>query len=285
MLKLGGFRHDACLPGSPEDLLKVQTLPLVGDVENLIGVEVLHPLNHGGEVRGGVDGGAIGLHQNAGGHFLLVRVLGHGDDPSALALHRQAPVFQILYHGGNVGVSIGLTQPALKGDAQIFVVLLQVRHGNVHDMLPQSPVAPAALLEFKGGGVGLLGKGFILFFPGGGGGVDLLQLGNGEGGLLRVFPGVIRVEVGKLRLPPLQFRDDQAHLQTPVAQVNVADGIIAEEFVQPFQALADDGGAQMTDVQGLGHIGSAVIHHNGLPCPGFHHAEIFVGPHLLQVSL
>ncbi len=52
------------LPGGPENLLKMQVLPFVGDVEHLVGVPVLHPLNHGGKVCGGVDGGAVGLDQN-----------------------------------------------------------------------------------------------------------------------------------------------------------------------------------------------------------------------------
>ncbi len=51
---------------------------------------------------------------------------------------------------------------------------------------------------------------------------------------------------------------------TPVAKVDVTDGVVAEVLVQPLQALADDGGAQVADVQGLCHIGPAVVHHDGL---------------------
>ena len=64
-------------------------------------------------------------------------------------------------------------------------------------------------------------------------------------------PVKIRVKVGEIRLNVVEFGDDQTHLQTPVAKVDVTDGVVAEVLVQPLQALADDGGAQVADVQGL----------------------------------
>ena len=200
MLQLGGGGHDARLPGGPEHLLKVQVLPLVGDVEHLVRVPVLHPLDQGGQIGGGIDGGAVGLYQNAGGHLLLVPLLGHGDDPGPLGLDGNAPGLHILHHGGDIGVGVGFAQPLLKVDVQIVIVLPEVRHGHVHNVPPQRPVAPAALLQLQGGLVGLVGECGVTL-PGGGGGVDLLQIGDREGGLLGVLPGEIRVKIGQVRLP------------------------------------------------------------------------------------
>ena len=70
----------------------------------------------------------------------------------------------------------------------------------------------------------------------------------------------------------------------PVAQMNVADGIVAEELVQPLDALANDGRAQVADVQGLCHVGSAVVHNDGLAGAGLTDAEIGSGAHFLQIA-
>ena len=200
MLQLGGGGHDARLPGGPEHLLKVQVLPLVGDVEHLVRVPVLHPLDQGGQVRGGIDGGAVGLHQNAGGNLLLVPLLGHGDDPGSLGLDGNAPGLHILHHGGDIGVGVGFAQPLLKVDVQIVIVLPEVRHGHVHNVLPQRPVAPAALLQFQGCLVRFVGK-FRVGLLGRSGGIDFFQVGDREGGFLGVLPGEIRVKIGQVRLP------------------------------------------------------------------------------------
>ena len=41
--------------------------------------------------------------------------------------------------------------------------------------------------------------------------------------------------------------------------MGVAGDVIAAETEQPFQALADDGAAQMADVHGLGHVRAAEV--------------------------
>ena len=66
--------------------------------------------------------------------------------------------------------------------------------------------------------------------------------------------------------------------------MHVADGVVAEEGIQPLHGFADDGGAQMTDVQGLRHVGAAVVHHNGLPRAGFRNAKIGGDAHGFQIG-
>lgn len=121
-------------------------------------------------------------------------------------------------------------------------------------MAPQGIVAGAALLHGKRDLVSAGGEGLVLLRAGAGRGVDLLQLGDRERRFLGIRAGEALVKIGQVRLAALQLGDDQADLQAPVAQMNVADDIVAEVAVDALDALADDGGAQMADVQGLGHV-------------------------------
>ena len=81
----------------------------------------------------------------------------------------------------------------------------------------------------------------------------------------------------------MKLGDDQAHLQAPVAQVDIPDGPVAQIPVQPFQGFADNGGAQMPDVQGLCHIRAAVIHHHGFPGADLLRTEVRLGAHGFQI--
>ena len=67
--------------------------------------------------------------------------------------------------------------------------------------------------------------------------------------------------------------------------MHIPDGVVAQVLIEPLQTLADDGGAQVADVQGLGHIGPAVVHHNGLAFAGLGNAELGRNAHSLQVGL
>ena len=66
--------------------------------------------------------------------------------------------------------------------------------------------------------------------------------------------------------------------------MHVTDGVVAQILVEPLQALADDGGPQVADVQGLCHVGSAVVHHNGFALPRLVHAELGGCAHFLQIG-
>ena len=202
MLQLGFGKDDAAFLGGTEDLLKVERLPLIGDIEHLIGLPILHTLDHGCKVGGSIDGRAVTLDEDTGRHFLLVLFLGNGDDPSTVGEHCVTLFFHIGNHVGDVGVSIAFTQPLFIVDIQHIVDPVQIRQGNAHHMVPDGTVAGTAGLQFIGGymglfcehGIGLLGRS---------GGVDLLQLGKGEGRGFGVRTGVISIEVAKLRLTAL----------------------------------------------------------------------------------
>ena len=92
--------------------------------------------------------------------------------------------------------------------------------------------------------------------------VDLFQLTDGKRRLLRILSGIGLVKIGKLRLSVAEFLNDQAHLKSPVSQMNVADHLMSQETSHPLNALADHSRTEMAHVQRLCHIGSAVIHND-----------------------
>ena len=261
----------------------MEALALVHHVEDPIRVPGLHPLTDRGQVGGGVERRAVGLHDDAGRHLLGVRGLLHLDDLRALALHEQAALPHFLQHGGNVGLGVALAEPDLKADAELVVVLPQVGLGDGHDMLPDRHVAGSSLLKLVGGVVRPARKGLVLLGTCGGSRINLFQIRDREGSLRGVGAGVSLVKVAELRLPILQRGNHQTHLQAPVAEVGIADGLVAEEVLNALDALADDGRAQMADVQRLGHVGSAVVYDHGAGLRITRNAEARHGTGLLQI--
>ena len=90
MLQLRLGRDDAALSRRTEHLLKVQALPLIGQIENFIGMVILHTLHNGGEVGGGIERCAVGLHEDARWNLLLIALFRNGNDLRALALLQNA---------------------------------------------------------------------------------------------------------------------------------------------------------------------------------------------------
>ncbi len=88
------------------------------------------------------------------------------------------------------------------------------------------------------------------------------QLGDGVGGV----SGVVAVV--------LPAPEDHAELRAPVAQVVVADDLVAERRVDPRQALADHGRAEVADVHRLGDVGRRVVDHDRLRLLGRSQAQV-----------
>lgn len=93
-------------------------------------------------------------------------------------------------------------------------------------------------------------------------GVDFLQLGDRKGRFFGILARIIGVKVAKLGALRLHLRNDQTHLQTPVAEMNVADDMVSEEAIDALDGLSDDGAAQVSDMQRLCHVRSAVVDDN-----------------------
>ena len=89
--------------------------------------------------------------------------------------------------------------------------------------------------------------------------VDLLEVAHRE----RRFRGVRSregiVKIRQLRMAVADLGDDKAHLQAPVTQMNVAGDLIAAVPADPLQSIADDGRAQVSDVERFCDVRSAVV--------------------------
>ena len=60
-------------------------------------------------------------------------------------------------------------------------------------------------------------------------------------------------------MPLSKLRNDQAHLQAPVSEMNISDDVLPVVARQSLQRLADHGASEMSDMQRLGDIRSAVV--------------------------
>ncbi len=275
--------HQAAALRRAEDLLEMKLLALVGEIDDPVGMPLLLPLLEGRQIGGGVEGGAVGLEDDAGRHLPGIRLPGHVHDQGAVALIGQAALPHILDHARNDVLHAGFAQPQVEGHVQVGVVFLHVGHRDRNDLLPEGPQSALAVLQSVGVVHGLGVVGGVLLGPGAGEGIDLLQLAHGEGGLSRIFSRIGLVEIRKVRLPSLELRDHQAHLQAPVAQVDVADDPVAVPADDPLDGLADDGAAEVSDVERFGHIGAAVVQDDGLRLLRQGHAEPLVLLHALQI--
>jgi hypothetical protein len=144
-------------------------------------------------------------------------------------------------------------------------------------MLPQGAIAGPALLQLGGRHARLFHARRIGFAGGGGGRIDLFQLVDRDRARVRIGAGEAAVEVGQVGPADLQLGDDHAHLQAPIAHMHVADHLVAGEDEQAPQRFADDGGAQMADMHGLGDVSAAVVHHHHLALLGGNAETLVVG--------
>ena len=150
-------------------------------------------------------------------------------------------------------------------------------------MCQQGAIPPSAVLQL----IGCLHGSFlvvrVLLGVSAGCRVDLFQLGDGKRRLFRVFPFICLIEINQLRLSLVQLGDDQAHLQPPVAQMHIADHRMAHITPYPLDTLADDGRTQMSHMQRLCHIGTAIVDHDGLGMCRRLQTKLLAGAHFIQI--
>ena len=132
--------------------------------------------------------------------------------------------------------------------------------------------------------MGPLFKYLIGFRFGAGRRINLLQLADGKRSLLRIWSLERRIKIGQIRLPVPQLLDDQPHLKSPVAQMNVADHMVSQEFSQTLYALANYRRAQVSHMKRLGHIGPAVVHNDGFFFLRLLHSKLRGGRHFSHIA-
>ncbi len=283
MAQSRALRNDAALFCRAEDLLKVQSLPFVGDIKHLVGVIILLTLYQCGQIGCGIQRGSVGLDQNARRNLFGVARLLHVDDPRTAVFTRDAAGPEILEHGLDIGLRAAFAKPKLKVYVQPVVVAAHVCNGDVHDVLPQGPIAAVPVLQQIGGPVRPFGKLGIGFCTLRGTGIDGFELADIKGRLVGVVSGKAAVEIGQVRLLVVRLLDDQTHLQAPVAHVDITDGVVAKGTEDALDTLAYDGGAKMPNVQRLGDVRSAVVYNNGFGNGLLLQTEIRLGAHLLKI--
>ena len=254
------LRRHARLVGSLENLPEMLPLPVVDHVEYAVGLELLHALVYGRQVGRAVQHGAVGfLQHQRRDRFLVVRIVDFHDQ-GAPAFPGVSLRLQAFYQAMKPVLGIALSEPQVEMDIQQFVALPEVVDGHITEMLPQRAVTRPAGLEFHRGLTGGLGEFRVAFFSLAGLGIQLLQVTDGHRGLFGIQPRIAGVEIGQVGLAVPETLDDETHLQPPVAQVHVADHIVAQKTADPHDALADDGGPEMADVERLGHVGAPVVY-------------------------
>ena len=169
-------------------------------------VKLLHSLLDGGQVCRSVYRGAVGFTDDAGRILLLIALLRDVDDQRPLALMGIAVVDHHIQHGGYPVVDIRFAAPQLEMGVQPVVVLLHIRYGYFHDVMPERAIAAATVLELLSDGKCPLAKLRVLLGAGAGRGIYLLQISHGEGRLLGVAAGEALIEIRQLRLPALDLR-------------------------------------------------------------------------------
>ncbi len=143
--------------------------------------------------------------------------------------------------------------------AETFVFAVEAELGDVEEMLPQRAITRSTRLQFGCCLARFIKPRFVRFAGRGRGRIDGLQIVHRHRRGFGIGAGERRVEVDGRDAAMLDFGDQLAHLQAPVAKVHVARHRPAVCAVEPLQAVADDSRPQMADMHRLGDVRPAEI--------------------------
>ncbi len=259
--------------GGLEDHGQVLPLGQPDDVDEPGGLQVAQPMADGRQVGGGVAGTAVALADDEGQRLALaVGEPGWEEAQGAVALLQQAELLQLGDHVVQV-VVVGALAGVVVGGEQHVELAVEPGDGalgGIHEGVPEAQRVLVAGLQQHDPLAAALGEDRIGVELGPGLPVEGLEVGEGE---LARGGRVARVD---------EVLEEHAEGGAPVAQVVLADDVVAEELQHAHDGVADDRRAEVADVHLLGHVGRGVVddHHLG---PGVgRHAEPVVGGHLQQ---
>ncbi len=231
-------------------------------------VEQVHQLD--GAAVAGLEGAAIGAVHGAEAHvFELHGRIDEAGATGAIALGEQAGGVQIGDHLGQVVVVGALAFDVGRSqlDVEAVIDLLAVGQGDGVESLPEAQAMGIARLQRHH------------------------QFASTGGELRRGVEAALGRAVEHLKIRQLAlgglglfFHVGQQHaeLGTPVTHVVLADHLVAEELQHPRHGIADDGGAQVTDVHLLGQVRRGQVHHHTLAWATLVHAQLRVGKGRIQ---
>ena len=113
--------------------------------------------------------------------------------------------------------------------------------------------------------------------------INLFKLPDGKRGLLRILSLVRLIKIREIRLTLLKLRNDQSHLISPIAEMNIPDHLISFIAQDPFYTLPDDRRTQMTYMQRFCNIRTAVVDHDRLRGLFILNPQLFFQSHIIQV--
>lgn len=140
-----------------------------------------------------------------------------------------------------------------------FIIDFQRRDGDVDEMFQQRAIAGAAGLQLGDSLLAALEARRIFLRFRARGRVHTGKVVDGDGRFFRVRTGIGGIEIDQAGLFVVEFGDEVAHLQAPVAEVRVAGHMVAEEAQQAAERVADHGRAKVTDMHGLGDVRAAEV--------------------------
>ena len=113
--------------------------------------------------------------------------------------------------------------------------------------------------------------------------INFFQLPDGKRSLLRILSLVRLIKIREIRLTLLKLRNDQSHLISPIAEMNIPDHLISFITQDPFYTLPDDRRTQMTYMQRFCNIRTAVVDHDRLRDLFILNPQLFFQSHIIQV--
>lgn len=254
----GVARRVAGLGGGAKHLFKMLGLALIDDIQEKIGIQALPTIEDRRQIGGVIKRRAFGRQQDQRRDILFVGRLGNANDQRAGIALGQPARGKVVDHAGNDRIDVRFAFPQVKMHIEDCQFARQTGAGDSHKMSPQGAIAGPAGLQLSGGPPRGLTKLRIGFRLRAGERIKPLQILEGH----RRLRGKRPIAVGKkgqIGLFGGKAGDQLAHLQAPIAHMDVAGDMIAAGTEQSLQAVADDRRAQMPDMHRLGDIRTAKI--------------------------
>ena len=262
---VGEFGLGGGLPAAEdgEELVEVVLLSSVGDVEDGIWGVRLETVVESGEIGGGVIGGAVGFLDEGreldplavaldekGVFFFGEGAIGE-DAEGAFAGAGDAEGAEGIDGGGENGVVEAFAEGGIESDLEALIDDGELILGEAEHFLPEGEIFGVPGLEMDEFGAG----------GGEGGGVFLATSGDEFVEAFHFAEGID----GELVWLEFGFPADEEHpeLGSPVSDVVIADDAVADERGDAGEGVAEDGGADVTDVHRFGDIGGAEVNDDG----------------------
>ena len=175
-------------------------LTLVCYILDLIWLIQFHTFYDGRKVSRGIQRCPVGFYNDTWRYFLGIGVFFYIYHVSTLIFMGKTVILHLLYHVRDIWLCIRLTLPQIKGYIQLAIILLQVSHRYLHNVVPQCTVSRFASLKLLCCFQCFFFIAFIFLGLLTGSRIDLFQIADGKWCFFRIFSGIIILEINKVWL-------------------------------------------------------------------------------------